>query len=475
LQVDIAGMFLKAQNVVIRRGDLKLEAEDLYYDLAAKRGVIRRFGEERLERVYFDSISLKPLETDWDIPDDAFRVSKKEADTWLIARSVSFFLREKVVLRNAALWIQEQKVFAFPPYWIIGLPGYTGETNSQALGMTSSGGLAVDFPFFYRVTDRATGAVKIQRGARASSVNSRDGWSIAITEEYRNGAGTEGLVELGGLPRSDWGLQWRDSRPMFSNGFSYLNFAMPDHRSIFTDANVYDFRAGGRLSLRGYYDGPTDYDASYGLIGDWLMDPRSIGDHNLAYRLGTSVGWQNFTGEGTTGFTNEIYSELSLGTRSMGPRTQLEPAISNVYSWDTTGYNQNSLRGELRLDHRFSNSLNLGLDYSAEYRSGDASETGLSQVLGLDLRASHRGKWSSYLTSTYELESGDTYAYWNFDYRLNRKWRWGLSGTLYDFSTSDYKDLELSLGRMFGDREVDLTYSLESGHISLSLGGFQLR
>ncbi|MHB8994170.1 MAG: Ig-like domain-containing protein [Armatimonadota bacterium] len=475
LQVDIAGMFLKAQDVVIRRGDVKLQGEDLYYDLATKRGVIRRFGEERLERVYFDSISLKPLESDFDIPEDAFQVCRKEADTWLVARSVSFFLREKIVLRNAALWIQEQKVFSFPPYWIIGLPGYSGETNSQALGMTSSGGLAFDFPFFYRVTDRATGAIKIQRGARASSVASRDGWSIAISEEYRDGAGTEGLVELGGLPRSDWGLQWRDARPVLKNGFSYLNFAMPDHRSVFTDVNVYDFRAGGRLSLRGYYDGPTDYDASYGLIGDWLMDPRPIGDHNLSYRFGTSVGWQNFAGEDSNGFTNEVYSELSLGTRTIGKRTDLQPSISNVYSWDTTGYSQNSLRGELRLNHRFSNTLNLGLDYSAEYRDGDASAPGLSQVLGLDLRASHGSKWYSYLTSTYEIDSGDTYAYWNFDYKIDRKWRWGLSGTLYDFSTSDYKDLEISLGRMFGERQIDVTYSIDTGHISLSLGGFQLR
>lgn len=476
LQVDIEGMFIKAQDVVIRRGNLELRGEDLYYDLATKRGILRRFGEEKVERVFFDSIGLKPLETTWDVPDDAFKVNKKETDTWLISRSISFFLREKVVLRNASLWIQEQKVFAFPPYWIIGLPGYTGETNSQAFGMTSSGELAIDFPFFYRVTDKATGALKIQRGARASSVNSRDGWSVAIAEEYRNGSGTEGLVELGGLPRSDWGFQWRDNRPVFGDGFNYLNFAMPDHQSLFADTNAYKYGVGGRLSFRGYYDRPVDYDASYGVIGDWLADPRPVGNHNLSYRFGTSVGWRNFSElSGATGFTNEVYSELNLGERTMGKRTTLLPMLTNTYSWDTTGYRANSLRGDLRLDHQFKPSLSVGLDYSAELQSGLETGNGLNQVVGMDLRANHGAKWYSYLTSTYQIDDGGMYAYLNFDYKLNQKWRWGVAGTYYDFSDNGYHDLELSLGRIFGDREVSLAYSTEAGRFSLSLGGFQLK
>lgn len=477
LQVDVEGMFLKAQDVVIRRGNAELRGEDLYYDFATKRGILRRFGEERVERVFFDSITLKPVESGWEVPDDAFKISKQESDTWLICRSTSFFLREKVVLRNASLWIQDQKVFSFPSYWIIGLPGYTGETNSQALGMTSSGGLAVDFPFFYRVTDKATGAVKIQRGARASSVNSRDGWSVAISEEYRNGMGTEGLVELGGLPRSDWGFQWQDSRPMFGNGCNYLNFAMPDHQSVYADTNAYRYASGGRFSFRGYFDRPLDYDSSYGVTGDFLQDPRPIGDHNLTYRFGTSVGWRNFSElNGATGFTNELYSELSFGSRTMGKRTTLSPMLSNVYSWDTTGYSENSLRADLRLDHQFKPGLSLGFDYGAELQSGsDSSQSGLSQVVGLDLRASHGAKWSSYLSSTYQIEDAGLYSYLNFDYRLNQNWRWGISGTYYDYADSGYHDVELSLGRLFGDREISLAYSTQSGHFSLNLGGFQLK
>lgn len=477
LQISVENLTLRAQDVVIRRGDLQLKGEDLYYDLATKRGVVRRFGEERLERVYFDSIGLRPSDTTWEIPDDAFKLDKREADSWLVARSISLFLREKVVLRNAALWIQEQKVFTFPPYWIIGLPGYTGADNSQAFGLSSSGGLAVDFPFFYRVTDRATGAIKIQRGAAASSVTSRDGWSLAISEEYRNGAGREGCLEVGGIPRSDWGVTWRDSRPMWGNGFGYFNIALPDHRSLFADTNVYRYSGGGRLSMRAYYDEPVDYDATYGLISDWLMDPRGIGDHNVSYRLGTSLGWQRYSGDSESVFTNSLYSELNLGDRRMGKKTRVQPMITNTFSWDTSGYQSNSLRGELRFDHEIHRNFNLGLDYSAELRNGsaDGTQDGWSQMLGFDLRANHAAKWLTYLNSTYEIEDGDLYAYMSFDYYLNPKWRWGLNATYYDFATGAYDDVEFSLGRVFGDREISLNYSTDSGRVYLSLGGFGLR
>jgi len=472
MQISIDGMTLKAQDVIVRRGDQTLAGEDLYFDLATKRGVVRRFGAEKLERVYFDAISLKPSATEVEIPSDAFKVNKQEADTWLLARSISFFLREKIVLRSAALWIQEQKVFTFPPYWIIGLPGYTGATNTQALGLTSAGGLALDFPFFYRVTDKATGAVRIQRGSRASSVTSRDGWSVAISEEYRDGLGTEGSIELGGLPRSDWGFDWRDARPMFGNGFSYASFAMPDHRSIFADSNVYAYRANGRLSLRTYYDDPNDYASSYGTIGDWLGDPRPIGDHNLSYRFGTTVGLRHQAAVDQSPLFQEIYSELSLNDRTWGKKTTLQPTIANVFDWDPDGNSENSLRADLRLDHQVRPDFAVGLDYAAELTTGNISPNGLRQTLGFDLRANHGSKWLSYLNGNYRLDSGDLYSFLSFDYYMNPQWRWGLSGTYYSFEASQYQDLELSLGRLFGDREVSVNYSTDTGHFSLALGGF---
>lgn len=475
VQINVEQMTIKAQDVVVRRGDTELVGEDLYFDLLAKRGVLRRFGAENLERVHFDAVGMRPLTTEWELPPDAFKMDRREADAWLVARSISLFVHEKIVLRHAALWMQEQKVFSFPPYWIIGLPGYAGATNSQALGMTSDGGLALDFPFFYRVTDRTTGAIRIQHGTMAGGVMSRQGWSLAVSEEYRNGAGTEGAMVVSGLPRSDWGFEWRDARPALGDGYNYFTFAMPDHQSTFADASFYDQVASGRLNVQAYYDSPEAAANSYGLVGNWLLDPRPLGHSALTYRLGTSLGMRQYPAEPDPLFVNEEYGELNLGMRSWGKHTRVSPLITNVYAWDTGGFHENSLRGQMRMDHEFRPSFAVGLNYSAEWRQGNPATAGLQQILGFDARANRAQRWASYLSATYNITNSDLYGVLNFDYFLSKQWRTGLFATYYDFGNTSYDDLEVSLGRMFGDREISLAYSTYTGRVSVNLGGFAFR
>lgn len=472
LQVNVEDQTLKAQRVVIRRGDVELSGEDLYFDLGAKRGVLRRFGPEGVERVFFDAIGLHPLETQWELPLDAFRADRRESDAWFIASSISYFLREKIVLRHGSVWTGEQRVLKLPPYWIIGLPGYSGSTNAQALGVSSGGGVALDFPFFYRVTDSRTGALKIQHGAQAGAVTTRDGWSLALAEEYRSSMGAQGALELGGLPRSDWGLTWRDSRPWTKDGFASTNISTPDHKSFYADTNAYTYHGGARWGLRAYYDAPDDYEDSYGLVGDWLGDPRPIGRHRPTYRFGLTLGGKQYPDDPSPVAIAESYAELDLGQRTLGRKTRVSPSITNIYSCDTSGYGLNSLRSDWRLDHDVNSSLSLGLDYGVEWRTGDYSDASTLQTLDFDARAHHRTKWTSTVNATFDLTREYTYAYWTFSYSINPKWRWGLQGTYYDLDTSVYRDLELSLGRVVGDREIGLAYSTDTGRVWINLAGF---
>lgn len=472
VQIDVGALTLKAQKVAIRRGEKSLVGEDLYYDLATKRGVLRRFGDGKVERVFFDVLGLEPADREWEIPEDAFRVDRRESDMWLLARTISFFLREKIVLRKGSIWSQGQKVFNFPPYWIVGLPGYTGVSNSQALGVSSGGGVALDFPFFYRVTNTATGSVKIQNGASSSTFTTRSGWSIGLEEEYRSLSGTEGSLELAGLPHDDWGVSWTDSRTLFGTGLASTNVSMPDHRSLFADWNLYDYRGQGRLSVRAYYNSPVGFETTYGLAGDWLGDPRPIGSHNLHYRFGASVGGLQYADVSSPVLAWEGYAELSLGSRTIGDRTRFYPTVSNTYSWDSGGFSRYSARGDLRLTHEFTRSCSASLDYGTEWRSGDVVGGSRLQTLGLDLRAYHGGKWFAYANGTLDITNDDLYSFASLDYYVNRDWRCGLRSTYYDFDETLYKDLELSLGRAFGSREISLQYSTNTGDIWISLGGF---
>ncbi len=472
LQLDIGSMILKAEPTVINRGDQHLAGEDLYFDLRRKRGALRQFTDAGVERVLFDIYNLSPRELDWELPPGAFRFDDVYSRSWLVADRISVFMDEKIVLRHATVYIDGQKAMSLPPYWIIGMAGYRGASNTQVLGITSDGGLAVNFPFFYRVTDQATGAVEIQRGASAGSVIARPGWSLGLREEYRTG-NVEGSIVASGLPRGDWGLQWRDSRPVFGGCWGDFSVGWPDHRNVFADTNVYNWRDSYSFNLRSYYNALRTMPDTYGMEAEWLTSSRPLSsDGRDTFRLGSSLGLHHNPAE-KSGliFDNEVYAELDFSSWRLGSQTWLTPTVSNAYYWDTADFSANSARGSLGLRKYFGDSVDLYVDYSAEYASGDAYHHGWRQVLSSYLRASG-SKWQAYVSSSWDLTESDTYAELEFDYYLNDRWRLGLIGTYYQFDVDKFDDAELiTAWSVWQNREIGLRYSQDSGKLSIELGG----
>jgi len=476
IDIDLNTLTLRAtslnpRGVVIKRGNRELAGEDLYFDITTRRGVLRRLAEPGGERVFFDAFDLAPVDSEWEVPPDVFACDTRETQTWLVADSMSYFIGEKIVLRHGSAWVDESKVLSFPSYWIIGLPGYTGSTNTNMFSVDSQGGVALDFPFFYSVTDTTTAAVKVQHGAQAGSVSARDGWSLAWEGEYRSLSDDyEGSLEVAGLPRSSWGLQWQDQRTVWDDASSYVYFSMPDHHSIFSDASAYRYTDRGRFNLRAYYDDPRGYGTSYGLVGDWLSNSFRLSSQN-SYRLGVTASGQRNQGTGRIEFGNQLFAELDWDPYQFGRDTVLRSTLRDSFSWDTNGYRANGLRAELDFTHRLGLSSILDLGYSAEYFSGDASVNGLEQIANLDFSSQH-GKWYLYSSGSRNITFGDTFAYLSLNCCPNEKWRYELAGTYYKFEASPYSEWELTVARTFGEREIGLTYSEETGRVPMVLGGF---
>lgn len=475
VQVDVNRLTVKARGlqsgVTATAGDASLSGEDLYYDLGSEWGAIKSLTDAGLQQVFFDGYTLEKIEPPGELPQDAFSAAAAETDAWAVARSISVFPYEKLVLRHASVYAGAKRLMKLPKYWVVGMPGYAGTTHSQMVGLNSSGGIAIDFPFFYRVTDDRTGAVKVQRGATGASVVARNEWSLALEEAYDTGD-VEGAVTIAGLPREDWGIEWRDSRTLWGGNEGHFNVYSPDHESLFADADVYEWAADHRLSLRAHFERPASQDESYGASADWLTHSRRLGRWNASYRLGTAVGARH-KAEHDRGVVGEhqVYAALDLPRRHLDRRTSLTPSFSSLLAWDTGGYRYQSLRGELRLRRIFSSSLSVQVSYEPQFTSGDYSR-GLEHVFGLDTRWYHGGRWHSYLNGTYELPDGDAYAYWLLDYYLNRDWRVGFGALYYDYSEGSYDDFQITVGRLVGGREIGLRWSQESDTISLELGGF---
>lgn len=476
LQLEVDRMILRAGGVpvTLTNGERELQGRDFYLELHAKRGLLRRFGEEGIEYVTFDLYTLEPREMDWEIPDRPFMRERRSSATLIKAREISVFSDEKIVFRHGALYTEQDKVMSLWPTWILALPGYTGASNTQVLGLSSSGGVAVKLPYFLSVGKVSTNAVQIEKGTQASSVVARDDWSLGLAHEYRVGS-VSGAVEVRGLPHDDWGMEWRDSRSLRRGSRVDLDLGWPDHRSLFFAGNLYDYRQSHSFSLRTFYQKPRLIPESYGASAEWLTDPRPVssGKH-MYYRLGTSLGVEKggLMDSPHPQFVNELYGSLDWRPWRLGERTSLRPSFTNVFTWDTSPYQANSLRSELRLDHSFGQPLDLTLRYSAQHLSGDATQTGWQQMLSTNLSAYHGAKWRLYSSANLDLDNGDWYSYLQWDYDLSRRWRLGLLGTWYQYAGTSYNDQEIYLGRrIFQNREIGVLWSRQTSRFSLELIG----
>ena len=478
-EIDTNALIIKAQSVIVRRDGAEIKGEDLYLDLNSRKLVIRRLATTGVERETYNLGTLTRAAQELEVPADAFRMSQKESDTWIVASGVSYFMGEKVCLRHAGLFIQGQKVFRFPPLWVVAMPGYTGASNSQVLGMSSSGGLAVDMPFFYRVTDSAAGAIKVQKGASSGSVIARQGWTLGLQEEYRTAGQREGTFAVEGLPQKDWGFNWRDTRPLFGESQAAFNVGMPDHRSLFADASIYRFDPSHRFNLRASASRPDGgYDPTYAVDADWLTNPRRISSR-VSYRVGTTIGVHHEPFIDTTSellqqrtvFQNQLFGALDFVPWRLSGSTLLTPSLTNTNQWNTGGLRTNSLRGQLTLDQAFGCTTGASLSLAAEQPSGIAGRQGLQQLLTFDFHAD-RGKWNTYWNASRDITNDTSYAMMSLDYFPKKLWRLGFTKSYYSFGDDSFNDLETTLARKIGDREFGLTYSTATHKFWLQLGGF---
>ncbi len=470
LQLDANRMELRAEPAVVTRADKQLLGEKLFFEFYTKQGALQRFTDEGLEKVSFDADRLESCELDANLPGNRFDFLYVDAHTWLIADAITVFIGEKIVFHNATIYVDGSKVMSLAPYWILAMPGYTGASHSHIVGVSSDGGVAVNFPFFYRVTEKNSGALEIQRGAQSGSVVAREGWSLGLREEYRSNE-VEGQLALTGLPRSDWGMEWRDTRTVFGGALGDFSVGWPDHHSLFADANIFDFRGSYRHNLRSYYRRPRDCASTYGLSSDWLTSPRRLPTgQNDSYRLGISLGARHDSWE-KSGliFDNELYGRFDFGAWRLAPRTWLGFDIDNRYSWNTADYGANSARAGLTLEKSFGDGVTMFLDYSAAYGTGDAYHEGWWQVLDMNTWAD-LGRWHAYFMGSWDLTDDGTLAYLDLIYYLNDSWRVVALGTHYQYEDTSFDDIELGVGwRVWQDREIGLRWSRDTGRVALEL------
>ena len=475
IQLSVQDLIVRADAVVLRRGDKQLEGEDAYLELGSMRGVLRRFGDEGVERVAFSATSLEPREEEAEVPEGAFRLIEAEPTIWQVCRRAALYPREKLVLQNASLYVNNQRILRYPPFWVVGFAGYTGSSNTSFVSVNTNGGLSVDFPFFFSVTDGTSDAVRVQHGARYSAGEARRGWSLGLEHSYQSrGSDAEGSLLFDGLPRSDWGVSFTHSQRVFGTGRASVSVLWPDHENLMMDVSAYQSSRVGSLSVRASVDRLQSVPGwGYATGADFLTRPVPLGRSGAALRFGSGVtyGATSLAATGAT-LTHHTSAYLSAPAWPLGG-LRITPSLAETFSWNTNQETINSVRGELALRQPLGRTGSLGLRYTAEYASGWSSvlfDEGFHQQLSMNFSAAAGDRFDTYLNATYDLTDSNVYAYGHLGFRPWHKIRLGAVGTYYDYGDFAFDDLELSVTRQVGDRELGVAWTKSNQRLSLVFG-----
>lgn len=473
LMIDVNAEDLRGRSVVLSLGDQTLEGEDVYYSFPLRRGVLRRFGPEgAVERMTFSGATLKPVTTEgWEPPGDPFSFEERESSAWMMAKSIQIILRQKLILRNAALWVGDKKVMNLPRYYVVGMEGYSG-SSSRVLSFDSQGGVSVDVPYFLKASSGELRSVRVQKGTQANTLVARKGWSLALRDEYED---TNSLGEVGvsGLLQSDPDVQWQHFEVFNAESAANFYLGSPGLRGVLADAGYSQFHGGrrfySRLSATYLPEAGACATAESHLIGA----AQPIGRSGLYRRFGTGLTFrtQDYGARGPV-LEHELNAGLSTKRLDLSPKLSLRPSVDGFFTWDTASRVEEYARFGLSTDYAISPSQRLGLRYSLARRWGnERRDDGLRQLLGFDYSLFSGARWQAFINGTYDLTERGLYAMGSVSYRFTPKYRFSAYGNMYDYSSGGFSDLDFIIWRSLGQRELGLQYSTADQRFSLQFAG----
>lgn len=459
-QIDLKMNTIKAKcrmggdNIVVRRGDKRMEASQLWYDFNSMNGILLAPASEGAKRMTFRGRDLyAKLATE-----DADQLKSLEytptADSSMFIKADTMVVRpgEEIKFKRAVFYMDGSRVVKVPLY-VVNLRG-AGGTAGQLLSM-SSNGVKMDLPFYYSLTPNSTGAFRLRRNETGGwgYYSDRPSFQLDLQQDYNYGGSTDGSFLLNRITSwNDWGARWTH-RTQFANDsqlYSYIDF--PSHRSLFGSLNYsrtfsgYTMSVNTRASKLTGRSGTAATDAYiqtraksiFGGALSYTFNTRVSADTTMKNRFGSGVGLQLYTRPAKLGFLGNLNTSLQAGQ-----------------SWGA--YGGPSLMAVTGLSRQLGNAGSIGLDYAYTY-ANQGSEFD-SQRLSLSLGLYPSEKWSCFLNATRGLDDGSISAFGNLSYSFAPTWRFDVLGTYQKFGDYSYPDFQFALGKAIGKQEFSIVWS----------------
>lgn len=453
--------------VKVTNGSKTITGDRLLYSLSKRQGTMLQVSPDP-KRVYFHGSLLEEVDEKKGEEFENFVFDYERSGTWIVARRIVIWPGERVCLYRASVYLNDRHVLSLPVHVIplnggtAGLPA-TGLGAMNVLGFNSSGGLNLDFPFFYRANTSGTGAVRLRHNTLEGFSASQPGWSLALDEQYTFGDKAEGSLMAEGLTRPDWGLsfdheQHFDSR---TDGLLFLDF--PRHEDLFARVSLSRDYRDYSVGLESFGTLPRDGTTTHSSRLYWHGRARPVGMGGWRYNWGTTLSYADSDTENAGNLSQSVDLTFYPPTWRWGDRTSLSSSLgSQVFHENGPSRFGASFTSSLSLNRQFSASTFMNVGYyfgQGEAAFGDVG----TQYLTMNLYGA-RSRLSGSAYGTWTLDESSTFLSAELSYDLGRLWRVSSLTSFQDFGDSSaFTDHEITLGRALGgpfrSYELMLTWS----------------
>ena len=493
---------IRAQGQVsVQKGDQTLTGDALVCDIRSDRIGLRDFEDQSGVRT-FDVGKLQPISSEGG--QDFSPLMNTDGRAWIISKRLVVIPGRQILFYKASIYVGDAKVISLPYY------SYSYEKREsilQQVRYTSSDGMLVDLPFYYRVANSGTGALKLRYAANGSEYGGyyrpRKGMSMGLEQSYSIGKRSQGRlfvdsmgtsgqayemahhIEFGSAlagARADLSARYQPSTRYAKNIYSTTLNAL----GSFGDYNysISGYLGGSSIQTYDYLDPENiDYvDQSSGSVRTTLRPKapilsKGLGRISPSFTLGYGNLWTS-DDEVSTGLYQSLGLIFSRNTPTNG-RTAVSFDGGMALTTTAKGDTGTSLRLRPSLRTNWA-SGSASLSYTLNLQNGTTeSVLGLSKhSLGCTLFLSGGGKWSTHLFADYGLGSGRLNLTSGLSYRASKSWHIRSSYNLYHYTYEmngapySYDDSYLKVGiyRPLGAYEVGLAWSPNGQYYGVNKG-----
>ncbi len=464
-------------NITLKRAGHVIHATRLYYSLQSGQGYAIAELDGRLQTVLIngENLILQPSPTP--IPTSYLTFPDLQVKLVIVARSITFFPGDKLQFRRPKFYQDQAQILSLP-YYELGLS--SSELFSDHFISLGTSGLGLEIPFYLGLSPRKTSIVYLrhQQQLGRGYYATEPGWSVDLLQGYSTPGEKryEGAFGFTGLTRSDWSFRWTHNQEFNAStqGNFYLDF--PHHDSVFSSASLNQqsrrFRWGGNFAAEQTFQGLHDSTLQSDVFAE--TQPRRLSLFKGAlYTIGTTFG-SGRTSSGTTDNPTS-FTETTEGVNmrafsrplSLDARTTLTNSVSVGQLWSSTGASGLSTLLSLALDHTIPGGGTLNATYDFVERPATRFASDGKHRVGLNYNFATRKRFEASIFTSAYLDSPDATFLGDLSYRLDNRWRLLSSLTFQTFAGDSYRDLQLTIGRRIGTRELQFTYSTLYHRISL--------